>query len=504
MNKTLHTIAAGLVLVCAASCDLDLTPKGSISYNPGQNIITSESDLTGFEANILNSMRAIEYGVYDVTSDVMTDCFNAAIDFGNNYGPAHRADDTFNSGDYDSEDNWQNPYAAIKNFNIFIAGAQEVPDGLQEAAAIVRGEAYFGRAYAYLHLARHFGKAYSSSAATDLCVPLVTEYEQTARPERATVAAVYTQIKEDLDSAAVLLAGIEGQVRAQKPTIDAVNALYARYYIDVKNYAKAAEAAMSVIGTGTYAVSATPEDMKKEWIDDKGSEPILQYYASTTEGSGSHSEYTNVRKNDEVGLYYTPYFYPTRTLVESYEDGDLRLAQWYDGEKLPSFHVANYYNNETKDQFKVFVKYYGNPELYTGLPNSAQARKPLLISEMYLIAAEAYLAGGDPASAKAQLNVLQSRRGAAETDATETSVQKEWYRETVGEGLLFSCLKRWGKGFSGRQPQSGIEAAGLNMSGPAYEQKELKSDDYHFQWPVPKYEMQTNLNLKQNDGYNAE
>lgn len=504
MNNTVKIFAAGLMLASAVSCNLDLTPKGSISYNPGQQIITNKSDLQGFEANILSSMRAIESGVYDIADDVMMDGFNATIDFGNNYGGVHRTDASFTSGDYDSEDNWLGPYSAIKNFNIFIDGAQVVPDGLQEQAAIVRGEAYFGRAYAYLHLARHFGKAYSASAATDLCVPLVTVYEQTARPERASVADIYGQIKKDLDSAAVLLAGVSGAPRAQKPTIDAVNALYARYYIDVKDYANAASSAMKVINTGTYKLASTAEEMAAEWIDDKGKEPIIQYYASTTEGYGTHGAYTNTSKNDEVGLYYRPYFLPTKALVDSYEDGDLRLAQWYDGEKHPCFHVSSYYNNDTKNQFKVFVKYYGNPELYTGTPNSAQAIKPLLISEMYLIAAEAYLAAGDASSAKAQLNVLQEKRGASLTNATSETVKKEWFRETVGEGLRLSCLKRWGEGYSGREPQSGVKDNGVHMSGSAYEQKQFPADDFHFQWPVPKYEMQTNLNLVQNPGYTAE
>ena len=175
MKKTIKILACGLVLSSVVSCNLDLTPKGSISYNPGQQIITNKSDVQGFEANILSSMRALEYGNFDIPSDVMVDYFNAAVDFANNYGGVHRTDASFTSGDYDTEENWQIPYTAIKNFNIYINGAQEVPDGLQEIAAVVRGEAYFGRAFAYLHLARHFGKAYSANASTDLCVPLVTE-----------------------------------------------------------------------------------------------------------------------------------------------------------------------------------------------------------------------------------------------------------------------------------------------------------------------------------------
>lgn len=503
MKKIINILAISAILASAVSCDLDLVPKGSLTYNPGQTIITSSSDLQGFEANIMASMRSLEYGQYDVVSDVMVDYFNATADYGNQYGPIHRTDNSFTSSDYDTQDNWSGPYSSIKNFNIFIEGAQSVPAELKEDAAVARGEAYFGRAFAYLHLARHFGKAYSSTASTDLCVPLVTVYDQNARPERATVAEVYAQIKQDLDSAAVLLASIPGEVRAQRPTIDAVNALYARYYIDTKDYEKAASSAMSVINTGKYSLSGTAEEMEAEWLNDKGNEPIMQYYASLAEGRGSHSIYCNTASDSDHPMYYKPYFIPTKKLVESYDEGDLRLAQWFNAGEYPSFHVGAYYNTEeTGFQYYTFIKYFGNPDLTTGLPGTYQAIKPLLISEMYLIAAEAYLGNNDASSAKTVLNQLQEKRGAQATVANSETIENEWYRETVGEGLRMSCLKRWGKGFSDREAQDG--AKDVISTGTDFERKSMAADDYHFCWPIPKYEMQTNLNLVQNAGYSED
>ena len=505
MNKAFKILAAGAVLAMAASCDLDLVPVGSITYTPGQQIINSESDLDGFEANVMACFRSMDSGVYDITSDVMVDYFNATSDFANNYGSIHRADETFTAGDYDTRDNWSNPYAYIKNFNIFIDGAQEVPAELKEKAAVARGEAYAARAFAYLHLVRHFAKPYSANANTDLGVPVVVHYEQTARPARNTVAEVYAQIKTDLDSAAVLLAGIPGEVRAQKPTIDVVNALYARYYLDIKDYGNAAASAMKVINTGKYAVSNTAEAMKAEWRDDNGTEPILQFYASQQEGTGGHSAYVNQRIDPEKGLYFSPYFIPTKKLVESYETGDLRLAQWFNKDQYPSFHVGNWYNDGAF-QYYTFVKYFGNPALVNNpaQPNSAHAIKPLLINEMYLIAAEAYLGAGNAAEAKTQLNVLQSRRGATPTAATVETVQNEWFRETVGEGLRMSCLKRWGIGYAERTAQDAASALGVISTGPSYAPKSMAASDFHFQWPIPTYDMQTNLNLVQNEGYAAE
>lgn len=500
MKKIINIAITAASVAFLSACDLELTPKGTLSYDP-KNIITNETDLVGFEAGIVAQFRGLEYGVYDWVSDVQMDYFNAAADYGNNGGGVHRSDADLNASNYDTRDNWWGSYSAIKHFNIFIEGAQKVPSGLEARAAVARGEAYLGRAFAYLHLARSFGKPYGSNSATDLCVPLVLVYDQSERPARATVQAVYDQIKTDLDSAAVLLAEVKGEARAQRPTIDAVNAVYARYYIDTKSYAKAAEYATKVINTGNYALASTVEDLTSESVNDKGTESILQFYASLSEGRGYHGYYTLMSKDDDHGIYARPYFVPTKAIVDSYDDSDIRKAVWFN--KDDYYYYIN--NSWIKGEFYLFTKYIGNPDLRSSdIPNSANAVKPLLISEMYLIAAEGYLGAGNTSDAKKILNELQGKRGAKETEATAETVHKEWFRETVGEGLRMSCLKRWGEGYSTRTAQDGALSSLAVMTGSDFDGKSLPASDYHYQWPVPAYDMQINQNLVQNEGYVSE
>ena len=38
-------------------------------------------------------------------------------------------------------------------------------------------------------------------------------------------------------------------------------------------------------------------------------------------------------------------------------------------------------------------------------------------------------------------------------------------------------------------------------AGGSYTKKTMTADDYHWQWPVPTYELQVNDNLVQNPGY---
>lgn len=502
MKNIIKYIAAGALLAGTVSCNLDLMPKGSISYNPGDQLITNESDLEGFEANVMYCFRACEYGTFDMMPDVMVNYFNAARDYGNNMGPEHRGDDAFGPSSEFVELNWANPYISIKNFNIFIEGARTVPEELKSAADVARGEAFLARAFAYLHLARHFGKVYNPATADqDLCVPIVTEYDQNARPARSTVAEVYDQIKADLDSAAFLLAGVPGEVRAQRPTIDAVNFMYARYYLDTQDYGQAASYAQRVIDSDAgYSLSSTASQMANEWSADNGNEPVLQFYASASEGVGGHAVYTNMSNDPDRGLYYHAQYIPSQTLLNAYDANDLRLAQWFDSGDYPSFYEGTWYN-EGSSQFSVFTKYRGNADLNPSseVPNSGHAIKPFLISEMYLIAAEANFEAGNTAAATTALQTLQRARRATATPATEEYIHNEWYREVVGEGLYFSCLKRWGEGFSGRPAQSG--AANAVATGANFSDKVMAADDVHFNWPIPTHEMQTNLNLVQNEGY---
>ncbi|WP_337383161.1 RagB/SusD family nutrient uptake outer membrane protein, partial [Prevotella sp.] len=82
-------------------------------------------------------------------------------------------------------------------------------------------------------------------------------------------------------------------------------------------------------------------------------------------------------------------------------------------------------------------------------------------------------------------------------------IENEWFRETVGEGLRISCLKRWGKGYSARYAQPTAEEKGATVTGDYFEKRAMSADDIHWVWPIPAYEIKVNPNLEneQNPGY---
>lgn len=481
------------------SCDMDLVPTGSIAYEEGKPLFLTANDVQAFQNGVMMSYRGLQYGVYTQTSEVMSQNFNAALDYGNNYGSNHRCDAGFNASDYNTEDMWADHFVAIKNYNIAIANADNVAEDLKESADFLKGVALFCRASSYIQLTRHFGFVYNpSSASTDLSVPLVTVYDQLKPAERATVKQVYDQIIADLNEAETLLASNPGEIRADIPTVDAVKALKARYYLDVQDYANAAAMAQAVIASPAgYAVSATAEAMKAEFTDDAGTEPILQLFASQSEGTVGNTIYTSVG-NEEAGKYFSPYFLPSQSLVDAYETSDLRFQTWFTNSLYPVK-----MSGTRHDGVYVFIKYLDNPALHTGsIETGAHAAKPLLISEMYLIAAEAYAKANNASAAKSALNALQEKRGATLTEATIENIKKEWLKETIGEGLYFTCVKRWGDGFPARPGHSSAE--GLLMTGVGYQERVVEANSHVFNWPVPTYEMQLNKELQQNPGYSVE
>lgn len=505
MKNTIKYLFLAAAMVSLSACDLNLLPTDSIVYQPGGQVIATREDLMQFEARIMSDYRAVHGGMYNILEDVMTDGFNASAGFGNNYGGIHRTDDSFSSSDGYIDSYWGNHYIVIKDYNVLINALAEdinIPEGTADFARVVQGEAYMMRAEAYMNLVRHFGPKYKAKDATALGVPIVLKFDLYARPARNTVHEVYKQIKEDLDSAAVRLADEAGMLQADYPTIDCVNALYARYYLDTEDYAHAAEYAGKVIDTKKYTLSNTAEKLKDEFRNDSGTEAIMQLFGSLQESPNATSVYTSMFSSQDHGVCFRSLFLPTRKLIDSYGSSDIRKAVWFSSTDYYSEVNGSYYRGD----FLTFVKYLGNSSLYSGdVPNGVQMCKPFMISEMYLIKAEAECMQDNIPVAKNTINALQTARGATKTGGTLSAIQEEWFRETVGEGMRWTCLKRWGMGFDKREGQAGTLAKNAIMLGDYYDGRSLKADDRAFVWPIPADEIRLNENLKpQNPGYGAE
>ena len=139
-NNILKYILVGAAATSMlVSCEMNLLPTTSIAYDEGSPLFLTETDVESFQNGVMISYRGLNYGVYYQTSEVMSANFNAAIDYGNNYGFNHRCDDGFTPGDYNTEDMWAGHYTAIKNYNIAIANADNVAEEIKESAQMLKG-----------------------------------------------------------------------------------------------------------------------------------------------------------------------------------------------------------------------------------------------------------------------------------------------------------------------------------------------------------------------------
>ena len=122
-----------------------------------------------------------------------------------------------------------------------------------------------------------------------------------------------------------------------------------------------------------------------------------------------------------------------------------------------------------------------------------------MISEAYLIKAEALARNGRDNESIDVLNALRKARGASllplGANAFE-EVKKERTREMIAEGGRLFDLKRWHMGFSRNSVQPAAEDAVLKT--PNTIELSKKADDKMFVWEIPVNDLKTNDKLVPN------
>lgn len=100
-------------------------------------------------------------------------------------------------------------YSQILLANTCVDALDKGLEGTPDEQTILRGQALFHRAFAYLMLANLYAMPYDLATPETLCVPLKTDPTPSLQPyERATFAEVYRQIDEDIN---VGLAALKGK-----------------------------------------------------------------------------------------------------------------------------------------------------------------------------------------------------------------------------------------------------------------------------------------------------
>ena len=375
---------------------------------------------------------------------------------------------------------WTEAYDLIARVNNVINaldGFEEI-DVTQAQIDNLVGEAKFLRALAYHDLVRMYAQPYSQ-APNSLGVPVVLETEN-GQPARNTVAEVYQQIVADLTDAETKLSADNnhgGNDPKAWATKDAVKALFARVYLYMEDWQKAADYASEIINNedyslytaDQYSVYSSGENEDGVWGSlTSGDEDIFMVYGS--EGNSSHGNW------DVISYIMNPGGYgdvgASGDVLDLYEEGDVRGELFTNSTNFPNdFWTLKYPGkdgNLREDNINV-----------------------LRLSEMYLIRAEAILNGASISGVSAvdDMNAIRENRGASElSTVTLNTVYDERRRELCFEGHQLFDLARTGRGLE-RNDYDGS----LNQNIPF--------PDHRWAMPIPQTEMDANENMEQNPGY---
>lgn len=510
--KKIFIIAFSALATLFVSCDMDKYPYTAI---PEDQYVQNIDDAINMSVSIYSPVKGfIGGGRWDL-EEIRGGMFNATVNFGNYYGLFYAW--IMQTNDTDVESLWYADYSIIGSVNYVIDSynrlletkGSEFEDDEKALLANFIAEAHMTRAMAYWDLVTKFCVAYDpATAAQEMGLPLQLEYAPTSDsskyPGRNSLEETYNQILADLEKAAAITT--EGSRNANYWTIDAVNAMRARVYLNMKNYEEAGTIAQNLINSGTYSLVKNEAEMNAMWFSDTSNENIFVVAATLLDpptSTGSYFIYDN-EKGD--GSTPNPQYIPSKTLLDLYgatdeeKAKDLRYAAYFQQRDITVEGVGT-------RPLTLFWKWAGNPDLRSGAQlNYRSAGKPFRIAEQYLIAAEAAAQLGNTSVAVKYLNDLRTSRiseggelSLASANDALKAIKEEWTREFVGEGLRMINMKRWGDNIVRGVSQD----SEMTKPGDNYDGLTKQITDSRCVWPIPKTEIDANPQIKdqQNPGY---
>jgi starch-binding outer membrane protein, SusD/RagB family len=401
---------------------------------------------------------------------------------------------------------WRQLYDGIANANLAIEKIPTIPNIAPEASTKWVGHAKFLRALHYFWLVRLWGD-----------VPLITSpiYSWTdpnVTPSRASSESVYALIEEDLLAAEA----------ANFPMTDAtgvasgaaVKSLLAKVYLTMAGkplnkgatyYEKAATKAKEVIdfaatSAGKIGLFSNYGDLHNPSIENQVEHIFMIQYATGIANAGYQDKFlpnnTNITASGEVGTTV-----PTASFINSYEDGDLRVAE-------KGFYFKEYFlGGGTGDPITLnrpyVYKHFDTPANgFPGTPGTGNSglNYPLIrYAEVLLIYAEAQNESGGPnADAYNALKAIRDRAGLTTPDigtftqdSFREAVWRERWHELSFEGITWFDMIRLEKVYD-TQNDTFVDFVGAALNNTTLSAKFLLL-------PLPAADFRNNPNLKPNN-----
>jgi hypothetical protein len=478
MKSLLKIVLLPAVLIPATlsinSCSkkfLDDKPYSSVVVG---SAISTESDMLAAITSVYSAMRNSDlYGrSLPVKGDVMAD--NTFVITSNSGRYVQQNTYTLIRTDANAAGAWSAAYVAIKYANFVIENASKLA-----ASATVNeyvGEAYAARALMHFELVRNFATPYTANAAA-VGVPIILSFSRDTLPARSTVKQVYTQVIADLEKAYTLMTQYRGSAYLSK---FAARALEARVYQNMGDWPNALTTSLDVSNNSGVALLDSAAYVAY-WNN-----PVVQASSKNETLFEVASDVANNNGFDQIGYIYLVIsgggygdILATPGLAGLYGAGDVRknfcvkgTKSGQDGTAWFCYKYANPANTSDKDDTKV-----------------------IRLSDVLLIAAEAYYNAGDYPNANLYLNKVAQKRDKTIAAFSNTGTQvledilTERRKELAFEGNRLWDLLRLQRSWTKVVNQSPLSTFAVTPTNT------------QLVYPIPKAELDVNPNMTPNPGY---
>lgn len=477
LKTILFLLVTITVIISCKKSFLDLKPYDQV---PSDIAITNEEEMQTALNGAYFSLHTDHVGDIDndgsnlfdrtlpLIGDLMADNVALVIDNSNRYTEVFNYS-YLNTNSW-AQDTWSAAYSTILSLNNII----NADIAVTTTSSQLKGEAKTLRALVYFYLVRLYAKPFTVSPGA-AGIPIILEYNPTAKPARASVSEVYTQIEKDLTEAFTLMTNTSKN--SSYVTKYVAKALEAKVALTKGEYAKAKTAALDVINNGGYSLVNSTEFLAY-W---RNPAPVSDKKETIFEVS---NDGVNNNGNNSLAYFYDPAGYGDVFAVDAlynlYSNTDIRKALMVKGDKSGQpINIVEKYSNSSNTADK-------------------DDDKILRYADVLLILAEASARTNDEVTARTRLNEVAQKRdpsfagynltGQALIDA----IINERRKELAFEGDRYWDLMRL---------NLDVVRINVNNNYPSNTPLTLSKTDNKRIWPIPQAEIDANPNITQNDGY---
>ncbi|WP_345232731.1 RagB/SusD family nutrient uptake outer membrane protein [Olivibacter ginsenosidimutans] len=382
---------------------------------------------------------------------------------------------------------WLRPYRAIRNANLLLDNIDKATISDEDKAVYV-AEARFIRVLSYVHLYSWFGS-----------VPLRTSSNDPLELPRAEDAVLRQFIADELLAVAKVLPDPGSEKNYGRPNKGAAMALLCKFYLNTKQWQKAADQAQALIDLNLYSLYANYENLFK--VENERNSEFILVNPQSPQGAGMN--YMNgafppgFASDPRTGLTmrsnwanWAAQYRLYDTFYNSFDDDDNRrnlILTRYINTQGATVSLLN--NNNTRS-----FKYW--PDANAIGNEHGNDMSEIRYADILLSRAEALNELNGPNQESIDLvNQIRQRAGLGAKPLTIGQFSsKEDFREHL--------LKERGWEF---YAEVGIRREDLirmdRFIASAHERGKTNAQDYHRFFPIPQAALDADPSLAQNEGY---